>query len=86
MQITISTDELESRCDELIDHVETNGLTVVITKNNQPIAKLMPITAEAEPFGSILGSVVSEGDIISPIEGVWDLKELADPGESAQAS
>ncbi len=79
MQITISAEELESKCDELIDQVAAEGLTVVITKDGRPIAKLMPIPVEAELFGAMGGSGVVEGDIISPLEGVWDLKELGDP-------
>jgi len=79
MQITISAEELELRCDELIDQIAAEGLTVEITKDGRSIAKLMPMPAEAELFGALRGSGAVEGDIISPIEGVWDLKELADP-------
>jgi prevent-host-death family protein len=82
MQITVSAEELELRCDELIDQVAAEGLTLVITKEGHPIAKLMPIQAEAEPFGAMHRSGAVEEDIISPIEGVWDLKELADPEDT----
>jgi antitoxin (DNA-binding transcriptional repressor) of toxin-antitoxin stability system len=51
MQITITAEELESRCLELIDQVEADGLIVVITKDDRPIAMLMPIPANAESDG-----------------------------------
>jgi prevent-host-death family protein len=81
MQITISAEELESRCDELLDQVAAEGLTVVVTKDGRPVAKLMPVPVEAELFGAMRGSGIVKGDIISPIEGVWELKERADPNE-----
>lgn len=81
MQITISAEELKSRCDELLDQVAADGITLVLTKDGRPVAKLVPMSTEAELFGAIRGSGVVEGDIISPIEGVWDLKELANPEE-----
>jgi antitoxin (DNA-binding transcriptional repressor) of toxin-antitoxin stability system len=46
MQITISAEELESRCDELIDQVAAEGLTVVVTKDGRAIAMLKPIPDE----------------------------------------
>jgi prevent-host-death family protein len=59
MQITISTEELELRCLELIDQVEAEGLTVVVTKDGRPIAMLIPIPAEVEPVGNL--QVIPEG-------------------------
>ncbi len=75
MEITISAEELELRCLELIDQVEAGESTVLITKNGRPIARMTPMPATVELLGSMCGTVVYEGDIISPIEGVWDLKE-----------
>jgi prevent-host-death family protein len=58
LQITISAEELQLRCDELIDQVAAGGLTVVITKDGQPIAMLIPIPAEVEPVDNL--QVISE--------------------------
>ena len=48
MEITISAEEFETKCLELVDEVYENGLTVIITKDGRPFVKLGPIPVEAE--------------------------------------
>jgi antitoxin (DNA-binding transcriptional repressor) of toxin-antitoxin stability system len=50
MQITISAKKFESRCLELIDQVEAEGLTVVVTKDGLPFVMLTPIPTEVKPL------------------------------------
>lgn len=49
MQITISAVELESRCLELIDQIEAEGLTVVVTKDGLPFVILIPVPGVVKP-------------------------------------
>jgi antitoxin (DNA-binding transcriptional repressor) of toxin-antitoxin stability system len=49
MQITISAEELESRCLEPIDQVEAEGITVVVTKDGHAIVILMPMDGASAP-------------------------------------
>ncbi len=86
MRTTISAEELEASCLELIDQVAEEGQIFVITKDGRPIAKMMPMPPGVEMFGAMRASGPGEEDIISPIEGVCELKELADPDESARTS
>jgi antitoxin (DNA-binding transcriptional repressor) of toxin-antitoxin stability system len=72
MQTTISAEELESKCLELLDEVTEQGHTFVITKDGLPIANLMPIPLDVDPFGAMRGSVTILGDIISPLENEWE--------------
>ena len=53
MQITISAQELDSRCLEIIDQVEAAGLTVVVTRDGLPFAMLIPVPAEVEPLDNL---------------------------------
>ena len=53
MQITISADELQVRCDELLDQIAAEGLTVIVTKDGRPIAMLIPIADEVEQVGNL---------------------------------
>jgi antitoxin (DNA-binding transcriptional repressor) of toxin-antitoxin stability system len=47
---TISAEELELNCLEMIDLVAEKGFTYVITKNGKPIAKMEPVPPETNPF------------------------------------
>lgn len=53
MQITISREELKSKCLELIDQIEAEGLSVVVTRDGSPFVMLIPIPAEAEPLHNL---------------------------------
>jgi prevent-host-death family protein len=53
LQITISADELQVRCDELLDQIAAEGLTVIVTKDGRPIAMLIPIADEVEQVGNL---------------------------------
>ncbi|MEC4892664.1 MAG: type II toxin-antitoxin system prevent-host-death family antitoxin [Oscillatoria sp. PMC 1051.18] len=59
---------------QLLELVEaaTNGEEVVITKNNQPIAKLVPIHAKTNrKAGSAKGLVWIADDFDEPLEENW---------------
>lgn len=48
MTRTVSTEEFESSCLEMIDLIEEKGFTYVITKDGQPIARMEPVKAETQ--------------------------------------
>jgi len=53
---TVSAEELESNCLEMIDLVSEKGFIHVITKDGKPIAKMIPAPAQIEPLGKSRGS------------------------------
>ena len=65
---SIAVREFESQCLSLVDEVATTGDPVILTKAGKPIAKLVPFK-KPRP---LIGSVVWEGDIVSPIGETWD--------------
>ena len=72
MPTTIAAGEFKAKCLKLLDEVAEKRGTLVITKHGKPVAQLTPIPAQEELFGSMRGSVLWEGDIISPIDVEWE--------------
>ena len=76
MATTIAAGEFKAKCLKLLDEVAEKRETLVITKHGKPVAQLVPIpepeAARQGIVGSMKGSVLWEGDIISPIDVKWD--------------
>jgi prevent-host-death family protein len=72
MQTTIAAGEFKAKCLKLLDQVSTERQTLVITKHGRPVAQLVPMPPAVDPFGFMRGSVLYEGDIISPLENEWE--------------
>jgi prevent-host-death family protein len=65
---SIAVRDFETKCISLVDEVAATGETVILTKAGEPIAKIVPIR-KPRP---LLGSVLWEGDIVSPVDESWD--------------
>ncbi len=72
MQSTIAAGEFKAKCLKLLDMVAENREPLVITKHGKPVARVVPMPAEENIVGSMKGSVLWMGDIISPIDVEWD--------------
>lgn len=68
----IAAGEFKAKCLKLLDEVAEKRRTLVITKHGKPVAQVIPMPADETLFGSMKGSVISMGDIISPIEVEWE--------------
>jgi prevent-host-death family protein len=64
--------ELEAKCLNVLDQVQRTGKTVVVTKRGRPIAQRVPLSSDDS--GSLLGSVVYEENLLSPIDAEWDAR------------
>jgi prevent-host-death family protein len=70
---TIAAGEFKAKCLKLLDQVAQTGEPLIITKHGRPVAQLLPPPVERqELFGSMKGSVLWEGDIVSPIDVEWE--------------
>lgn len=70
---TIPAGEFKAKCLKLIDEVAEKRQPLVITKRGKPVARLVPEPAKKQAlFGSMKGSVLWEGDIISPVDVEWE--------------
>ena len=70
MSKSIPVAELAANLDALLDEVAQKQEEVVVTKDGQAVARVVPIADEMR--GPLYGSVLYEGDIISPIDVEWD--------------
>ena len=70
VQKIIPAGKFKAQCLALLDDVALTGKELVITKRGKPVAKVVPIDDEKPP--SLLGSVLWEKDIVSPIDEQWD--------------
>jgi len=70
----IAAGQFKARCLELMDKVKETHEEIVITKYGKPVARLLSV--EEKPlktaFGFLKGTVIINGDIISPLEEKWD--------------
>ena len=69
---TITAGEFKARCLALLDEVAATHAAVVITKRGRPVARVVPIDDAEAP--SLLGSILEEHDLLSPIDERWDAR------------
>jgi prevent-host-death family protein len=72
MPTTIAAGEFKAKCLKMLDKVADERETLVITKRGIPVAKVVPIPSKGDFVGSMRGSVIWEGDIVSPIDVEWE--------------
>ncbi|MGH7590309.1 MAG: type II toxin-antitoxin system Phd/YefM family antitoxin [Gemmatimonadales bacterium] len=73
MPKTIPAGEFKAKCLKLMDRVAETGESIIITKRGKPVAEVIPPRGEPEPFvGRLKGSITYQGDLISPIDVVWN--------------
>lgn len=69
----IQAGKFKARCLKLMDKVQRTKRKIIITKRNKPIAQLVPIEEEKGTlFGRMKGTIHVVGDILSPIDEIWD--------------
>jgi prevent-host-death family protein len=72
----ISASEFKARCLELMDIVNDRHDPIVITKHGVPVARLVPFEQERPGLvGSMRGTVLWYGDLVSPIDVKWDVDD-----------
>ena len=64
----IPAGEFKARCLDLLDQVAESGAEIVVTKRGRPVARVVAV----EPPPDLKGSIVREGDIVSPTGEAWD--------------
>ena len=72
MATTIPAGEFKAKCLKLLDQVAEDRQPLVITKHGKPVAKVVPIPGPEDFIGSMRGSVLYMGDMISPIDVEWE--------------
>lgn len=76
MTRTIAAGEFKAHCLRLLDEVHDKRVRLVITKRGKPVAVLEPPGAPATSiFGTMKGTGRVVGDIIEPVDVVWEADE-----------
>lgn len=68
----IAAGEFKAKCLALLDQVAERGEEIVVTKRGKPVAKVVPI--EPAAWKSLKGTIVFEGDIVSPADEEWEVE------------
>ncbi len=70
---TVPATEFKAHCLGLLEEVNQNRETLVVTKRGRPVARVVPYVAgdEAET-NPLKGSVLFEGDLIAPVDVEWE--------------
>jgi antitoxin (DNA-binding transcriptional repressor) of toxin-antitoxin stability system len=58
-------------CLKLLDEVAATKEPLTITKHGAPVTKLVPVPGAVDLFGALKGSVLAQGDIVSPLDTDW---------------
>lgn len=70
---TIPAGKFKAECLKIMDEVQAKQIHVIITKRNIPVAEMVPIEKKTKSsFGWMKGTGKVIGDIIKPIDEVWD--------------
>ncbi len=69
---TIPAGEFKTKCLQLLDEVAASREPLVVTKFGRPVAQVVPMPPKSKLFGSMKGTVLYEGDIISPLDVEWE--------------
>ena len=71
--ITIAVGEFKAKCLSLLEKVKSKREKIIITKRGEPIAQILPLKQEDRITDhGLRGSVILEGDIISPTGEDWE--------------
>ncbi len=67
---TIPAGKFKATCLALLDEVARTGRPLVVTKHGRPVAQLVAVDGLEPP--SLLGSVLEEGDLLTPFDDDGD--------------
>lgn len=74
MKNEIAISEFKAHCLEIVSKLETSKKTVIITRRNKPVAKLIPFKTPTKKtlFGSMKHRASIKSDLLKPLGVKWD--------------
>ena len=72
--MVIAAGKFKAECLKLLDRVHESHEEIVISKRGRPVCKLVPVGGAPQKglYGYMAGTVVKQGDVVSPTGEVWD--------------
>lgn len=75
---TVAVGEFKARCLTLLEQVRNKKERLIITKHGRPMVEVVPLrSTKSVKDHELRGSIIYEGDIISPLEVEWGQFALA---------
>ena len=69
----VAISEFKAHCLEILSNVSTTKDSIIITKRDKEIAKVIPFNSKKKSvFGMFKGQVEITGDIVAPLNVKWD--------------
>jgi antitoxin (DNA-binding transcriptional repressor) of toxin-antitoxin stability system len=73
MSTKIAISQFKSHCLEIIEKLQSNGQSVIITKRDKAVAKVLPIdNKKVSLFGMLKNKAEIKANILEPIDEKWD--------------
>ncbi|WPX99647.1 Type II toxin-antitoxin system Phd/YefM family antitoxin (plasmid) [Candidatus Megaera polyxenophila] len=73
MSTKIAISQFKSHCLEIIEKLQTNGQSVIITKRDKAVAKVLPIdNKKVSLFGMLKNKAEIKANILEPIDETWN--------------
>ncbi len=73
MSTKIAISQFKSHCLEIIEKLQTNGQSVIITKRDKAVAKVLPIdNKKVSLFGMLKNKAEIKANILKPIDENWN--------------
>lgn len=73
MSTKIAISQFKSHCLEIIEKLQTNGQSVIITKRDKAVAKVLPIdNKKISLFGILKNKAEIKTNILEPIDEKWN--------------
>ena len=73
MSTKIAISQFKSHCLEIIEKLQTNGQSVIITKRDKAVAKVLPIDSKkVSLFGMLKNKAEIKANILESIDEKWD--------------
>ncbi len=73
MSTKIAISQFKSHCLEIIEKLQTNGQSIIITKRDKAVAKVLPIdNKKVSLFGIFKNKAEIKANILDPIDEKWD--------------
>jgi prevent-host-death family protein len=72
---TIAATDFKAHCLALLEEVRQTRQSLIVTRHGRPVAEISPYVArEVEAENPLKGSILHQGDIVSPLDVRWGVK------------
>jgi prevent-host-death family protein len=70
---TVAASEFKAHCLALLEEVRHTRQSLLVTRHGKPVAEIFPYVPQgAGSVNPLKGSILSQDDLISPLDEKWD--------------